>query len=126
MASHIAKNYPQFIDFLFVDRSLGSLEELAKNMILGSYNQRLFSLFSRGWVINSAQNFYDAQCFKMLTQDPNDDLIDKFGALNCQVAKVACSDNIGDPRYYSLKLEKVYNALRLLYLIENKMFLTLK
>jgi hypothetical protein len=42
------------------------------------------------------------------------------------VAKVACSDNIGDPRYYSLKLEKTYNALRLLYLIENRMFLTLK
>ena len=94
-------------------------------MILGRYNLKLFNLFSRKWVINSALNFYEAQCFKMLTQDPNDDLIDKFAALNTQVAKVACFDNIGDPRYYSLKVEKTYNALRLLYLIENKMFLTL-
>jgi pimeloyl-ACP methyl ester carboxylesterase len=67
MASHIAKNYPQFIEFLFVDRSLGSLEEISQNMIMGRFNQLLFNIFSRGWVLNSAKNFYEAQCFKMVT-----------------------------------------------------------
>jgi hypothetical protein len=39
---------------------------------------------------------------------------------------MACLDNIGDPRYYSLKIVKSYNAFRLLYLTENKLFLMLK
>ena len=62
----------------------------------------------------------------MLTQDPWDSTVDQYCALNAHVAKVACDDQIGENRYNSLKIEKTYNALRLLFMIENKLYLYLK
>ena len=36
MATHLAKNYPQYIDFLFVDRSLGNLHAMSESSFLGT------------------------------------------------------------------------------------------
>jgi pimeloyl-ACP methyl ester carboxylesterase len=126
MASHLANNFGEHIDFLFVDRSLGSLQAISQRLILGSYNQSLFNMLTQGWCINNAKNFYEAKCFKMLTQDPKDDTIDQFSALNAQVASFACEEEIGETRYSSLKIEKSYNAFRMLFMVENKLFILLK
>ena len=126
MASHLANNFGQHIDFLFVDRSLGSLQTISQRLILGSYSETAFNLLSQGWSINNAKNFYEAKCFKMLTQDPKDDTIDQFCALNSQVASFACKEEIGETRYTSLKIEKSYNALRMLFMVENKLLILLK
>lgn len=76
MATHIASNYPKFIDFLFIDRSLGNLDCMASSSFLGRYSQAILRYFSRNWVIKSDENFHNVKCFKMLTQDPNDGTID--------------------------------------------------
>ena len=67
MATHLANHYPQYIDFLFVDRSLGSLRTMSQNLMLGEYNMHLLLCFTMNWVIESDKNFYEAKCFKMLT-----------------------------------------------------------
>ena len=82
MATHIASNYPNIIDFLFIDRSLGNLDCMAQSSFLGSYSQSILSFFSRNWVIKSDANFLNVKCFKMLTQDPNDGTVDQYCALN--------------------------------------------
>lgn len=82
MATHLACNYPQYIDFLFVDRSLGSLQEMSRSSFKGQYNDAIFECFSQHWVVKSDANFYHAKCFKMLTQDPWDNTIDQYCALN--------------------------------------------
>lgn len=123
MASHIANHYSEHIDFLFVDRSLGSLSKMAETVIAGTLNKSLYRCFSfGGWEINSYLDFLEAKCFKMLTQDPYDDTVDMFAALNTQVARAACEENIGKSKYASLKIEKTYNALRLLTKIETYLF----
>lgn len=62
----------------------------------------------------------------MLTQDPWDTTIDQYCALNAHVARVACEDKIGEGRYTALKIEKNYNVLRLMFMIENKLYIHLK
>jgi len=121
MATHLANHYSQHIDFLFIDRSLGSLHSISQNIIQGDFSPFLSKYLSNNWVINSDKNFYEAQCFKMLTQDPNDDIVDRYSALNAHVASIACKDFIGEDRYDSLKLMKVFKAIRMLYKIDVKM-----
>jgi len=130
MATHIANNYPEFIDFLFVDRSLGNLQRMSESSFVGSYSKSIYYYFSRNWAVNSDQNFHQVKCFKLLTQDPNDNTIDQYCALNAQVARVACEASIGPTRYesskYPLRIERAYNTLRHLFLIESKLSLAVR
>ena len=59
----------------------------------------------------------------MLTQDPFDEMIDQYVCLNAWVAREACKQNIGEDRYNSLKVNKTYNALRLIHKIESRLFI---
>ena len=95
--------------------------------MFGTKNQFLYKTFKfGGWPVRSDINFFEAKCFKMMTQDPNDEIIDKFSALNTHVAKVACTENIGEKRHSHLKLLKSYNALRVLTMIDTMLFVELK
>lgn len=96
IATHLANTYPEYIDFLFIDRSLGNLNIISENIIQGRCNKFLVNFFTNNWVINSDKNFYEAQCFKILTQDPDDEIIDKYSALNSQVARLASQDYLGE------------------------------
>jgi hypothetical protein len=82
MATHIAFNYPDHISFLFSDRSLGSLDCMVEASLVGKFTKKIFNHFSSNWVINSDVNFYEAKCFKMMTQDPNDLTVSMFSALS--------------------------------------------
>ena len=62
----------------------------------------------------------------MLSQDPWDEMIDLYAALNVQVAKVACEENIGQSRHQSLKIIKTFNAMRLLAVIDTSLNVYLK
>ena len=82
MATHLAANYPEFIDFLFVDRSFGNLEKMGENSFRGPYTSPILNIFSQHWMINSDENFAKSKCYKMLTQDPWDGTVDQYQALN--------------------------------------------
>lgn len=53
MATHVANNYPDFVDFLFVDRSLGNLDCMSESSFIGNYSIAILRYFSRNWVVNS-------------------------------------------------------------------------
>ena len=66
-ATDLAAKQAQFISFLFVDRSLGTLDRISESRFRGPLSRRLLQYFSRNWVINSYKNFYEAKCYKVLT-----------------------------------------------------------
>lgn len=82
IATHLANNYPEFIDFLFIDRSLGSLNVMSESNFLGDYAPKILNYLSQNWVMESDKNFLEAKCFKMLTQDPQDTIVNQYCALN--------------------------------------------
>ena len=69
--------------------------------------------------MSSDENFLHSKCFKMLTQDPWDNTVDQFCALNAQVARVACDEQLGATRFDDLKPQKAYTAMRLLFSLES-------
>ena len=46
MATHLARNYPEYVDFLFVDRSLGSLQKMSRSSFKGKYSETIFDCIS--------------------------------------------------------------------------------
>lgn len=79
------------------------------------------SCLSRSWVLKSDENFHKAECFKIVAQDPNDTMVDKYCCLAAFVAKEACEELLGDVRHINFKTVKAHNAIRLLYKIEYKL-----
>ena len=75
MATHLAYNYPHIIDFLFVDRSFGNLQSISESLIVGNKTNFLLEFLSNKWVLESDRHFYEAKCFKILAQDPNDEMV---------------------------------------------------
>ena len=73
-----------------VDRSLGSLEKISSSRFLGKYTEKLYQYFSGGWIVDSYKNFYNFKGYKVIAQDPDDQVIDQFCALNAHVARMAC------------------------------------
>jgi dipeptidyl aminopeptidase/acylaminoacyl peptidase len=51
MATHVAKNYPEFVSFLFVDRSLGNLAKMSQSSFIGKYTPSILELLAPHWVI---------------------------------------------------------------------------
>ena len=82
IATHLANNFPQYIEFLFIDRSLGSLDVMSESNFLGTFSRNILSYFSMNWVLNSDRNFLQTKCFKVLTQDPGDLIVNQYCALN--------------------------------------------
>jgi len=72
MATHLANHYPNDINFLFVDRSLGNLSRMSESNFIGAKTSSILECFSHHWELNSDKNFLGAKCFKMVTQDPWD------------------------------------------------------
>ena len=51
--------------------------------MFGSQNLCMFNCFTfGGWTLRSDTNFFEAKCFKMMTQDPCDEMVDAYSALN--------------------------------------------
>lgn len=89
-ATNLAVKYQDVISFLYVDRSLGSLDSISATRFQGAYTRQLYRYFSRSWVVDSYKNFYQFKGYKVLAQDPDDQIIDQYCALNAHVAKLAC------------------------------------
>jgi len=46
----------------------------------------LFDTFSdNGWICKNAENFYKAKCYKIMTIDPRDELIETFASMMVSV-----------------------------------------
>jgi hypothetical protein len=83
IAAHVAQTCK--VDFLFADRSLSSLADVAK-FNFGWLVQLLFCVFAPDWRFESAAKFIGADCFKIISADPRDSVISDLASLKTGVA----------------------------------------
>lgn len=76
VACHIAAKFPEKIDLLIADRTFAKLGDLSKRKFPGEGTRWVLKIVSCDWETNNDINFYNAKCYKILTMDPKDDVID--------------------------------------------------
>lgn len=78
----------------------------------------IFDLFSsNGWICQNSQNFLNANCFKIISCDPNDDLIDIFVSI-----MAGASSGNAKINYNATDFELFFESLLFLLALENKAF----
>lgn len=81
-AAHIARR--NLCDFLICDRTFGSLSEVPK-LSLGSWSATgLKFLFE--WDTDSVKDYYYANCYKVIAQDPHDEIINDPSSLKSMLS----------------------------------------
>ena len=120
-ACHLASKYPEIIDVLIVDRSLTEIQGVAESKKPGPAMTMIFDLFSaNGWICQNSQNFLKANCFKIMSCDPNDDLIDIF-------VSIMAGASVGNAKvnYNATEYQLFFESLLFLLQLENKAFQSL-
>ena len=82
VASYIASKMP--VDFVFCDRTFSSLYDVAYNSY-GNVARSLFRMFTK-WECSSVNNFLNAECYKLISADPNDNIIPNAASLKSGVS----------------------------------------
>ena len=82
IASHLARNCE--IDFLFSDRSFARLNEVVEYSF-GKWAKVILLLVSR-WKVDSALDFLYVNCYKIISADPHDNMINDLASLKSGVA----------------------------------------
>jgi len=115
-AGHLARTYPTYISVLIMDRTFSEVEEVGKKTLLGKPVGLLFSLFTMNWETLNPENYCLSPCFKILTCDPFDDIVQEYASLAVGVAKRLCLTN-----YHTAQWRKCYNILQFVYDYEAKL-----
>jgi pimeloyl-ACP methyl ester carboxylesterase len=120
-STHLANKYPQYVKALIADRTFCELDLLAERRVLGRCTKFLFKLISFNWRALNDRNFIEAKCYKIVTCDPQDDVVENMSSLNVGIAmKYAVN------QYREDKWRKFFDNLWLLYQLEDVLFGKLK
>lgn len=98
-STHLANKFPQYVKSLIVDRTFNELDILSQRRMTGRCTAAVFRLISYNWKALNDQNFKDAKCFKILTCDPNDDVVDNFSSLAVGVTQKVTIRNYNELRW---------------------------
>lgn len=94
---------------------------LAERRVLGRCTKFLFKLISFNWRALNDRNFIEAKCYKIVTCDPLDDVVENMSSLSVGIAmKYAVN------QYTEDKWKKMYENLWLLYQLEDILYSKLK
>lgn len=94
VATHLARVRPD-VDFVMADRTLANLDIISERKAHGRLMSVLFKIImfaycSDSWRVRSDMNFYESGCdLKIMTADPNDDVVDTHSSLMTGVALCA-------------------------------------
>lgn len=91
-ATHLAATYKDIVKVLIADRTFYELEATSERMISGPSTGWVFRILSMHWKTLNNINFHNATCFKILTIDPKDDVIDNFTSLGVGVSRLAAKN----------------------------------
>ena len=116
-STHLAAKFPHIVSSLIVDRTFCEMDLLAARRLTGLCTRFLFKFISNHWKAINDQNFIDAKCFKVLTCDPLDDVVDNFSSLAAGVAS-----KLSVHAYESPKWRKFFDCLCLVYDIEDHFY----
>jgi pimeloyl-ACP methyl ester carboxylesterase len=90
---HLANKYPDIVKSLIVDRTFCELDSVSQRRLLGRCTNRIYKVLSYNWVALNDTNFAEAKCHKILTCDPNDDVVEIISSLPSGVARVLSKEN---------------------------------
>lgn len=85
-STHLANKFPQYVKSVIVDRTFNELDILSQRRITGRCTSAVFKIISYNWKALNDFNFAKSQAFKILTCDPNDDVVDNLSSLPVGVA----------------------------------------
>jgi pimeloyl-ACP methyl ester carboxylesterase len=85
-STHLANKFPGLVKSLVVDRTFSELNVLSERRMQGRCTDIVYNLISYNWQALNDENFANAKCFKILTCDPQDDVVDNFCSLPSGVA----------------------------------------
>lgn len=83
---HLANKFPKIVQVLIVDRTFSELDQLSERRIAGTFTKSIFKLISFNWRALNDRNFIEAPCFKIVTCDPLDDVVDNMSSLHVGIA----------------------------------------
>ena len=84
---HLANKFPNVVKAVIVDRTFSELDVLSERRLYGCCTNLLYRIVSFNWKALNDQNFIEAKCMKILTCDPDDDVVDNFSSLPAGIAK---------------------------------------
>ena len=85
-STHLANQFPDIVKSLIVDRTFNELDVLSQRRVSGGCTGAVFSMISYSWKALNDINFSNAPCYKILTCDPQDDVVDNYCSLATGVA----------------------------------------
>ena len=92
-ACFLAKNFKE-IKLLVSDRNFGQIEDVVKNLKIGKY---LLALYKLLFIQSSrnVENYLNSECFKIILNDPGDEIVPEEGALKTIISEKLCQQYIG-------------------------------
>ena len=120
---HLANKYPEQIYALLVDRTFGELEAVSEKRLLGCCTKRIYNMVSCRWRTGNAYNFARAKCYKIITCDPKDDVVDNFASLPVLASHYLIKNNYKDTTTDGTdRWHNFYEALKFLYDLEDFLY----
>lgn len=113
---HLANKFPKIIKAAIIDRTFSELDQVSMKKYLGKCTLSLYN-FICGWKTLNDTNFLEAECFKILTCDPKDDVVENYAALNCGVAS-----KLAKNQYKEEKWRVFFQCLCMVYDIEERLY----
>jgi pimeloyl-ACP methyl ester carboxylesterase len=99
---HLANKFHKIVKVLIVDRTFSEIDQLSEHRLLGRFTVNLYKLLSFNWKALNDRNFIEAKCFKIVTCDPNDDVVDNLSSLHVGIARRYASQNYNEKRWKDL------------------------
>ena len=114
---HLANKYPDLIYVLIVDRTFADLEDASTKKLMGCTTKSLYNMFSCNWKILNDLNFAKAKCFKIVTCDPKDEVVDNFASLSVGVSRHLAYFTYAEPKW-----KEFYACLKFLFDMESLLY----
>jgi len=113
----LANKYPDLIYALLVDRTFGELLDVSDKRLIGCSTKSIFNFVSCYWRTQNDYNFSRAKCFKILTCDPKDDVVDNMASVAVLTAK-----QLALRKYSENKWKQLHEALKFVFDIEGALY----
>ncbi|CDW86706.1 UNKNOWN [Stylonychia lemnae] len=114
---HLANKYPAIIEAAIIDRTLNELLNLSQRRLTGQMTSALFKFISYNWKALNDHNIIQSKCFKIITTDPRDDVVENFSSLPVGVAM-----KLAKLQYKEDKWRQLFMCFQLIYDCEDQLY----
>lgn len=98
-STHLSNKYPNIIKAMIADRTFCELDQLAERRVAGRCTKFLFKFISFNWRALNDRNFIEAKCFKILTCDSQDDVVENYSSLPVGIAQKYAANQFTEKKW---------------------------